>query len=188
MTASADVSNTTSPVPLLPSFSSIVRTPTKNLALKPSPRSHLSYTGSTSTPTFVDEASFDDDFFLLSPDELTSSDNLTCASSSPRRRLLPRPRSNDLNHGVVLKESASLMLDNFPVKSFKRPREGGFLLPRRTRAFDPSFLNETTGSTYFPEAVMGAIPQTAAETMPRNDTKLCIPTTPGHNNTAASRI
>lgn len=167
------------PVPAKPfGAASIALTPTtSHFALKPSPRSQLCYTGSTSTPTFVDELSFhdDDDFFLLSPDELSASDALTYSSSSPKRRLLPRPHSITWNREARSGEVASFMvIDDMPKLSFKRPREGAFVLSKRTRNLDSSFFGETTGADYVPEAITRADSRTEL----RFDTRSRIPLTP----------
>lgn len=142
--------NTMSPFPMpVEAFNSsnISHTPCSRIALKPSPRSTLYHTGSTSTPTFVDELSYhdDNDFFLISPKELTTSENLTCVSGL-RPCLLPRPQSRAMS--------------DIPKLSLKRQR-GGFVLSKRTRLFESSFLHESTGSTLLPEAIAAAQPQTS---------------------------
>jgi hypothetical protein len=172
-------------------ISRIARSPSSRVGLKPSPRSQLCYTGSTATPTFVDETSFEEDegFFLLSPEDLSESDDFTIgapASSPLTRRLLPRRLSDDWSCIQVSREESPMGIDDASTAplSFKRPRTGSFVLAKRSRPFDSDFLRDATGADYCPP-VVATQPAESQFCYP-----VCIPltpTSPQHGNSFLAR-
>ena len=151
-TSSAGHSKTTATTTMSPqrqqsdSFSN-VSSQNNPITLKPSPRSSLVCTPDNDTPSLAGEPSFheDEDFFLLSPEELPSAESLTF-TSSPRTRLLPRPNPR------WSKSFSSVRVVHFPRANRKRSREDGFVLKRKTMRYDSDYLGEVTASTVsFPE-------------------------------------
>jgi hypothetical protein len=154
------------------------------VGLKPSPRSQLCYTGSTSTPTFVDEVSFEEDegFFLLSPEDLTESGDFTigapASSPSVSRRLLPRRLVDDWNSVQVVRQDSPMVIDGAPAPSLKRPRTGSFVLAKRSRPFDSNFLRDFTGADYYPPVDTAQQSQPTESQFCYEHMPVCIPLTP----------
>jgi hypothetical protein len=131
--------------------------PNNGITLKPSPHSLLSCDSTRTTPSLVSsDPPFDhsEDFFLLSPAELLTSDSVIYVTH-PTLRLLPRVKSDkDMWSDSFDFTDYAAQEESLPLANFKRSRDDDFVLSQKRVRYDHDLFGEVTCSTStFPEVI-----------------------------------